>query len=309
MTNEQLSDLYFLTENVSGRRVALPIHKATQEDWAILQSVIVDLGEVVLELNSKLSDSSWADPSNRDALLEQVRNDAIISGKSAQYLGILKSISDEICLYGGSGPRFQPRRMFELRTLSANRSLDALSYDIFVSYKTDRYADQASRLARALTKRGYRVWFDKYVLDRMENRPDIFESDYLLSVLENGVKNSKCIAIFEAVKHAVVVPPRTTEDELVAKRRARRNKQGDLVSWDWQQVEIDAAHQGIAIHPGKIVAFKTQDAVVTWTHSYGYANERQLVSRIEAALPSFGIEHRSWFARLLRAQSFRQTCA
>jgi len=135
--------------------------------------------------------------------------------------------------------------------------------------------------------RGYRVWFDRLILARKEGDPEEFETEYLLSVLLNGVKRSRCTLIFEAAARAVVLPPGRTKEQALADRTAMIGPDGALITWDWQIVEIMAAERGLAIHPSVVAIFDKRAG--PGTRSIPYADDAQLVSAIDAGLDSLAV--------------------
>lgn len=185
--------------------------------------------------------------------------------------------------WGGGGKSFLDRSLLAFQTLPELPPLDDRSYDIFISYKNARHADAAQRLADLLIGKGYSVWFDKHVLDRMEKKPEVFETDYLLAILRHAVTQSSCTIIFEGQLHAVALGPGDTEEKLLKKRRLMQVN-GVTVIWDWHGIEISATEWGLTIHPDRIVAFQQKGGKVLWSTNHFYNGEKEGEKAIDAAL-------------------------
>lgn len=291
LNNDQCAELSDLFCQATGRTLDPFFQQATDEDWLSMSTVIANLKPIVVKLNDLLRDADWRNQAEIASLLEGAKQDDLATGKPREYVAMAASVANRVKFHvtiGGDAGGFGESCLFDLRTVSAPPTLDLSSYDLFISYKTKRHARRAARLAEHLGARGYRVWFDHTALNRMVNRPEIFEAEYLLSVLVNGVKCSRCTIIFEAVARAVALRSGRTEEQAIAERTAMRDANGALVAWDWQGIEIAATERGITIHPQAVAVFDTKSGAPA--RFIRYEDENGLLTAIHAALAHLGIE-------------------
>jgi hypothetical protein len=296
LSNDQITDLYFLFKSAHGRAFAMPLKDAAPEDWGLVRDMLLALGNVVCQLNATISTVDWSDTITMSRLLEQARQEAS-AAKGRAYRAVLDKLANNLESEYLLESDFGPRRLFDVHEVVIPAALAALiadesAYDIFISYKRKKHAIQASSLAAELLKRGYRVWFDQYAIDRMQDRPDLFERDHLLAILRNGIQRSECTIIFEAVMEAVLPSPGYTEEDVLAAGLAMRGEQGQLIAWDWHVVEAMTIQRGLGIHDRTIVAFRKNLGGTEWTKRYDYSSETDLAKIVVEALTSFGLRKR-----------------
>jgi hypothetical protein len=292
LKNDQVADLCEILKLSTGRELGPQFTRATAEDWTAMAALIAKLGSAATRLNALLSGKDWDNTDEIGAVLKKVERDAEAPGHSSVDLAVVKYLNDKVRWYLAFGEEietFGKFRLLGLGTVSAMPAPDGSAYDIFISYKTRLYAAQAARLAERLEALGYRLWFDQDVLNKMQNRPEVFEKEHLISILTNAVKHSRCTVIFEGIMHAVEILPGRTEEEALADRTVMKNARNDVVDWDWQGLEIAATQRGITIHPKVVTAFETRDGATIWTENFSYGNDEQLLASIVKALSLFDI--------------------
>lgn len=286
LNNDQLFHLCKMLRLGTGRDLDPPFNRATPEDWTAMRTLITILGSAATRLNAILSGADWTNNAEIDGVLEQTEREAV--RESGEYLAVMRYLIEEVrlyCAFGRAGS--DDYGLLEFRNLPIPPVLDESSYDMFVCYKTSRHATQAARLVEQLTDLGYRVWFDKIVLNRVQNRPEVFEKGHLVSILTNAVQHSRCTIVFEAMMHAVQLSPNQTEEETLASRTTMKSANNALVAWDWQILEIGATKRGIAIHPTTVTAFRTEDGQTIWARTFYYVDDEQLLASIKSALVLF----------------------
>lgn len=130
-------------------------------------------------------------------------------------------------------------------------------FDLFVSYKTRRFVDRASWLTERLSDLGYRVWFDRKVLDQKTGgRRD---KDELIEILVSAVEAARCSVVFEAELEKVLLLPGMSEEDALRAKMAMKAEHGALVAWNWQKLEIDASANSVSIHPSSQRVFAHRD--------------------------------------------------
>jgi hypothetical protein len=290
LSNDELFELRGIFERATGRSLTPFFDGATTEDWASMRRVLGHLERLVRHVNSLVGSADWGDEPLVMSLLARAEIEDRAANESPEYLAVANALYETLRTdfwYGGGGESFRDRGLFVFQKVPDSPTLDDRSYDIFISYKTSRHADDAQRLADQLIAKGYSVWFDKYVLDRMGNRPEIFETEHLLAILRHAVKKSSCTIIYEGQLHAAALGPGDSVEELVNKRQLMRVNDTPVI-WDWHGVEIAAAEWGITIHPNIILAFHQQGGKVRWSTKYAYFGESQREKAIDAALRDVG---------------------
>lgn len=165
-------------------------------------------------------------------------------------------------------------------------------FDIFLSYKTRRYASEARKVAHTLGAQGYRVWFDEDVLSSKGGHGKYYTKERLIDILTKAVKQCRCSVVFEAELEKVVVPPGINIEEECQKNTIMLTEVG-LIAWNWQKLEIDASSKSIAIHPSSRILFVFDNGIEV-SHNIGlptepYTNLSMLLRRILRSLHYFGI--------------------
>jgi hypothetical protein len=286
LSNDELFELRMIFESAIGHSLTPMFADATPEDWAAMRRVLGDLAQLVRRVNSLIGGKDWDDESLVRSLLARAEIEDRAANEGQEYLAIAKVLYGTLrtdSWFGGGGKTFADRSLFAFQKVPELPTLDDRSYDIFISYKTSRNAEDAQRLADLLIGKGYSVWFDKYVLDRLKSKPEVFETEHLLAILSHAVKKSSCTIIYEGVLHAAALGPGDSEEDLINKRQLMRVNSAPVI-WDWHGVEITAAEWGLTIHPNKIVAFHQEDGKVRWSTGYEYYGESQREIAIDAAL-------------------------
>jgi hypothetical protein len=164
--------------------------------------------------------------------------------------------------------------------------------DIFVSYKTKRYANEAREVAHTLGVLGYEVWFDEDVLNSKSGSYKIYTKDQLIDILPKAVRRCRCSVVFEAELEKVMLPPGTNIEEECRKKTIMLTESGPI-AWNWQKLEIDASSKAIAIHPSSSMIF-VFDKGVEVSHDISlltepYIDSSMLLQRILWCLNFFGI--------------------
>ena len=166
-------------------------------------------------------------------------------------------------------------------------------YDVFISYKTRRYADEAEMLAQHLIQLGYKVWFDKYVLDTRNIYGKHYPNAELIEILKNAVRASKCSVIFEAELERIQVAYFTANasSNLVTDSRIHT---GSKLAWSWQKLEIDNSSKTIEIYVSSMKV-GVHDGEKDITQQIGfrvntYVDTIELFKMIFQAVEYFGIK-------------------
>ena len=288
LSNDELFDLRTMFECATGRSLRPMFNGASPEDWAAMRRVLGHIERSVRRVNSLIGSGDWGDESLVTKLLAQAEIEDRAANEAPEYLAVAHALYKTLrndTWSGGGGETFSDRGLLAFQKVPDLPPLDEQSYDIFISYKTSRHAEDAQRLADQLINKGYSVWFDKYVLDQLESRPEIFETEYLLTILRHAVKKSSCTIIYEGILHAAALGPGDSEEELLNKRQLMQVGVAPVI-WDWHGIEISAAEWGLTIHPDKIMAFHQEGGKVRWSTEHAYSDERQRENAIEAALRS-----------------------
>jgi len=287
LNNDQLSDLRRLLLAVTGRDLNPFFTNATPEDWSAMANLVTRLGPASIRLNTVLRDVDWANRTEFDAALENAQHQ--VTQAPSEDLGVTKYLIEEIRNYRAfkQSTSFGKYRLLEFKSVASPPVLDERPYDIFVCYKISRHATQAALLVDRLKALGHRVWFDLDVLNKMQNRPEVFEKEHLISILTNAVQHSRCTIIFEAVMHAVELSPGETEEQSLADRTTMKFASDALLAWDWQILEISATKCGIAIHPNTVAAFRSERGKAIWAKSFHYHNDDELMIAVKTALSLF----------------------
>jgi len=286
LSNDELFELRVMFERVTGQMLTAQFNGATPEDWATMRRVLGHLERLVRRVNSLVGSADWDNEALVTSSLARAELEDRAANEPPEYLAIANALYETLrtdLWYGGAGESFRDRSLFTFQKVPELPTLDDRSYDIFISYKTSRHADDARRLADRLVAQGYRVWFDKYVLDRLGSRPEVFETEYLLAILRHGVKQASCTIIFEGMLYAAALGPGESEEELLKKRQLMRVNDAPVI-WDWHGIEIAATEWGITIHPDTITAFHQAGGKVLWSTQYSYYGESQREDAIDAAL-------------------------
>jgi len=288
LSNDELFDLRMLVELATGRLLKSSFDGATPEDWDAMRRVLGYVERLVRRINSLIGTADWENQPLVWSVLTEAESDDRAANESPEYLAVAHSIYEKVrtdSWWGGGGQTFSDRSLLVFQKVPELPTLDNRSYDVFISYKTSRHADDAQRLADLLIGKGYSVWFDKYVIDRLKGEAEVFETEHLLAILRNAVKNSSCTIVFEGKLHAGALAPWDTEEELLKKRQLMRvTAVPTTVIWDWHGIEISAAEWGLAIHPDKVTAFHQTDGKVLWTREHPYYGEIQRDEAIDVAL-------------------------
>jgi hypothetical protein len=290
LNNDQVFDLCHIVEMATGRKLNPPFARASSEDWRAVAAVISILGKATIRLNTMLNSVDWRNTEAINAVLVQARSEAVAAGEAPEYLTISRYLGEAVrryYIFGNSNESFSGGRLLGFRTVSERAAPDDSAYDLFISYKTIRHSAQAAQLAGRLESLGYRIWFDQNILNRMQNRPDVFEREHLISILTNAVRHSRCTVIFEATMHAVQLMPGRTEEDALADGTIMKAANDALIAWDWQGLEIAAARQGITIHPNIVTAFETENGKTKWTRNFSYGDDKQLLTSIQTGLALF----------------------
>lgn len=286
LCNDELFELGSLFKRVTGRALAPSFHGATQKDWAAMRRVLQHLEKFALRVNRLFGTAGWSDGELRTSLLDRAEAEDQSANEDSEYLALAHKLYDGLrneVYFGGAGQSFRNHGLFELKSVPVMPRLDEQFYDIFISYKTARHADDAQRLAdRLIATRQYSVWFDRYILNSIEDRPDIFEAEHLLAILRNAVSHCTCSIIFEGVLSAGAFGPET-EEVLIAKRKLMLVNNAAVI-WDWHGIEIMVTEWGITIHPKMITAFHQEGGVVKWSKAHAYEDENERDIAIDAAL-------------------------
>ncbi len=286
LSNDELFDLITMFECATGRSLKFMFKEATPEDWASMRRVLGHIERSVRRVNSLIGSADWGDEALVIRLLAQAELEDRAANEAPEYLAVAHALYRTLrndFLWGGGGETFGDSGLLAFQKMPDLPTLEDQSYDIFISYKTSRNAEDAQRLANQLLRKGYSVWFDKYVLDRLKNRPEIFETEYLLAILTHAVKKSSYTIIFEGILHAAALGPGDNEEELLNKRRLMRVGDAPVI-WDWHNIEITAAEWGLTIHPNTITTFHQQGGKVLWSTEHAYYDEGQRENAIDAAL-------------------------
>jgi hypothetical protein len=286
LSNDELFELRMIFQCATGRSLMPLFNGATPEDWDSMRRVLGHLERLVRRVNSLIGAADWDDEPLVRSLLVRAEVEDRAANEAPEYLAIAnelyKTLRDD-SFYGGGGKLFADRSLFAFQKVPELPTLDGRSYDIFISYKTSRHASDAQRLADRLIAKEYSVWFDKYVLDRLESRPQIFETEHLLAILRHAVEKSSCTIIYEGMMHAALLAPGQSEEKLLNERQLMRVNTAPVI-WDWHGIEIAAAEWGITIHPNTIAAFHQQGGKVLWSTKHAYSGESQRDNAIDAAL-------------------------
>jgi hypothetical protein len=121
-------------------------------------------------------------------------------------------------------------------------------YDIFLSYKTRKYLALAVWLYERFTAAGYRVWFDRKVLEQKEITGREYTKKELIDVLTQAASHAKCSVILEAELELVLLLPGMTREYALTNLLAMEDDSGALIDWNWQKLEIDSSDRSIAIY-------------------------------------------------------------
>jgi len=164
--------------------------------------------------------------------------------------------------------------------------------DIFVSYKTQKYANEAREVANALVTQGYKVWFDEYVLNSKGNLGKRYTKEQLIDILSKAVKKCRCSVIFEAELEKIVMAPSVNAEEECQKKTIMITESGPI-AWNWQKLEIDASSKAIAIHPSSKMIFVFSNGIEA-SSDIGlprkpYTDTSIILQRILQSLSYFGI--------------------
>lgn len=164
--------------------------------------------------------------------------------------------------------------------------------DIFISYKTQSYANEARKVAHILGILGYQVWFDEDVLNSKSGLGKSYTKEQLIDILSRAVKQCQCSIVFEAELEKVAMPPGTNIEQECRKKTIMLTESG-YIAWNWQKLEIDASSEAIAIHPTSRMIFVFNKKIEI-SHDIGlprepYANSIILLQRILQSLDYFGI--------------------
>lgn len=165
-------------------------------------------------------------------------------------------------------------------------------FDIFLSYKTRRYAGEARKVAHTLGAQGYRVWFDEDVLNSKGGLGKRYTKGQLIDILTRAVKQCRCSVVFEAELEKVAMPSGINMQEEYRKKTIMLTESGPI-AWNWQKLEIDASSKSIAIHPSSRMIFAF-DKGIEISHNISlpreaYTNTSMLLQRILRSLDYFGI--------------------
>lgn len=286
LSNDSLYDLRTIFQKATGRSLRSSFSGATPEDWSSMRRVLGHLERLVRRINSLIASTDWEDDELVASLLKRAESEDRANETEEEYLAVAHAVYETLRIdswLGGGGTSFSDRSLLAFQKVPELSEFDDRSYDIFISYKTARHADEAQRLADQLIGKGYSVWFDKYVLDRLESKPEVFETEHLLAILRNAIAKSSCTIIHEGELHAGALKPGDSEQELLRKRQLMRVNDTPVI-WDWHGIEITATEWGITIHPNQIVAFHQQGGKVRWSSAHAYLGESQREEAIDAAL-------------------------
>ena len=170
LSNHELFELRMIFQCATGRSLMPLFNGATPEDWASMRRVLGHLERLVRRVNSLIGGADWGDKSLVWSLLARAEIEDRAANEAPEYLAVANALYETLrtdSWFGGGGKSFADRSLFAFQKVPELPTLDDRSYDIFVSYKTSRHGDEAQRLADRLIAKGYSVWFDKYVLDRL----------------------------------------------------------------------------------------------------------------------------------------------
>ena len=166
------------------------------------------------------------------------------------------------------------------------------SYDVFISYKTRRYANEAELLAQHLIQLGYKVWFDKYVLDNRNIYGKHYPNAELIEILKHAVRASKCSVIFEAELERIQVAYLKANMSSNAVTDSRIHT-GSKLAWSWQKLEIDNSSKTIEIYVSSMrVGVHDGEKNITQQIGFGvntYVDTTELFKMILQAVEYFGI--------------------
>lgn len=170
------------------------------------------------------------------------------------------------------------------------------SYDVFVSYRTRNFAQQAATIAESLSSGGYRVWFDRRILSTKEETGVTRTKEELISLLTAAVRDSRCSLIFEAELEAVAMPPYLTREEALARGYVMVHR-GALVAWNWQLLEIEASEKAMTVHARSslVITFErpNESEPPVQTGRYSYVGSEDLWRVVKNCLTKFGISSAS----------------
>jgi hypothetical protein len=123
------------------------------------------------------------------------------------------------------------------------------TYDVFISYTRGRDLHFARRLARELTERGFRVWFDEAVLARKTSWVPQSKTA-LMAVFREAIEASECLLLYAMEAQAIPPVPGFDEEKAIANHEAMRNELGHVIAWNWQQFEFWCARDRVVIRGG-----------------------------------------------------------
>jgi hypothetical protein len=290
LTDDQVFELRKCFEAAIGRELDAFFKDATAEDWEAMKTLLENLKTAALELNAVIRDRKLDWTNTRQ--VEAATNEAcqMAAGRAPEYVALMDHLADQLRFYSdGLMSDFGPYHLFDMKVIAAPPVVDESPHDIFVSYETSRHAEQATDLVRRLRELGYRVWFDVNVLNQMQNRPKLFETEHLISILTRAVHRSRCTIIFEGELRDVQLPPGVTKEETLSRRTTMTTPQGNFVAFSWQGLEISETACGITIHPTTVAAFRIEGGRAMWTRSFDYGTDRELLTAITSALALFEI--------------------
>jgi hypothetical protein len=286
LSSAELYDLCHILHESTGRQLQAPFVSATPEDWQAIKVLVQRLGDAAATINAMLAHVDWEDSDQILGAVDKLENDAL--KETAEYGTVLRRLAEDVKIHLAlEDSEDDHEDLIAFKTLPPQPVLDETAYDCFISYKTSRHAAQAAALASRLMAQGYRVWFDKLVLEKMQNRPERFEAPHLIAILSNAIRRSKCTIMFEAVMHATSLLPGVTEEDALARHTVMRVPGSDLLAWDWQVLEVANTERGIAIHPSAVVAFRVKDGKTIWTETLPYRDQEECFQCILRALTRF----------------------
>lgn len=162
-------------------------------------------------------------------------------------------------------------------------------FDLFVSYKTRRFAEQASWLTERLSGLGYRVWFDQKVLDRKTDGR--WGMDELIDILVSAVEAAHCSVVLEAELEMVMLLPGMSEEDALTDKSAMKTEHGTLVAWNWQKLEIDASATSVSIHPSSQRVFAHKDRrLLPPADGLRFADDQEMLDSVLECLDALEIE-------------------
>jgi hypothetical protein len=175
--------------------------------------------------------------------------------------------------WSGDPPRRKILDIFEIVERPKPLPYSGEQYDVFISYKRKRNANEARYLADALKSMGCKVWFDIDALSlREDERVDKSE---LAKHLALAVKASRVAVVFAAQKEAVILQPGTTESDALASGDVMVDDYGGIIAWNWQKIEIDNANQMICVH---------SNCCVVGSEIYGFNSVSELTAVVLRAV-------------------------